>query len=186
MLCRWDRRAARPQSRGSGVRRYRLQALQPGDVGGVDLLRLRDWYVLQPRAGASDTLYEKLRKDKEEKARALEAKCNPKLKKPVKMKITFRLPGEDRKDGDLYFHVRIGPNDFDMDGAVEGQAGGVAPPVGLHGVLKVQTGAKQQESHHVPPKGLLGWMKGQTLRPAGTTRDSSACQQAHPHQEDWR
>ena len=113
------------------------------------------------KAGAKGALYEKLRKDKEKQARALEAKYNPKLKKPVKMKISFRPPKEDRKDGDLDFHVHIGPNDFQIDGAAEGIAGGVKPLAGLHGVLKKQTGPKQQESHHVPPKGLLGWMQGQ-------------------------
>jgi hypothetical protein len=64
--------------------------------------------------------YEEIRASKEKQAKVLENKYNKELEKPVKMTITFKSPQEDKKDGDMDFHIHIGPNDFDTDGAVEG------------------------------------------------------------------
>ena len=64
--------------------------------------------------------YEEIRASKEKEAKALEDKYNKELEKPVKMTITFKSPEEDKKDSDMDFHIHIGPNDFDTDGAVQG------------------------------------------------------------------
>ncbi|MBW4457880.1 MAG: DNA/RNA non-specific endonuclease [Nostoc indistinguendum CM1-VF10] len=64
--------------------------------------------------------YEHLRASKENQAKALENKYNKQLEKPVKMTITFKPPVEDEKDGNMDFHIHIGPNNFDTDGAVQG------------------------------------------------------------------
>jgi Domain of unknown function (DUF4157) len=106
---------------------------------------------------SKDGTYEELRNQKEEQAKGLETKYNQQLEQPVKLKISFKAPEDDKKDADLDFHVHIGPNDFDMDGATKGS--GIPPEVGTHGEL--QGKVEGRESHHVPPKGLLGWMVGQ-------------------------
>lgn len=110
---------------------------------------------------SKDVPYEKIREMKEKEARTLEKKYNKQLEKPVRMSITFKSPQEDLKDGDMDFHIYIGPNDFNMDSAVEGVAGSHEPEVGTYGELKPKSGAKDQEAHHVPPKGLLKWIVGQ-------------------------
>jgi hypothetical protein len=100
--------------------------------------------------------YDELRKVKEKQAKDLETKYNRQLKKPVKLKITFTPRDSDIKDSDLDFNVHVGPNDFNVKSAVPG--GGIKPEVGLHGDLRRSSGKKGQESHHVPPKGLLKWL----------------------------
>ena len=102
--------------------------------------------------------YKETRKEKEKLADKLEKKYNKKLEKPIKMKITFKDPKEDQKDGDMDYKIRIAPNDFVLESAVEGAEGGHKPEVGLYKDLKTKSGAKQQEAHHVPSKGLLKWI----------------------------
>ncbi|MBW4659719.1 MAG: DUF4157 domain-containing protein [Drouetiella hepatica Uher 2000/2452] len=67
---------------------------------------------------SKDGTYEELRKQKEEQAKGLETKYNQQLEQPVKLKITFKPPEQDKKDTDLDFHVHIGPNDFDTDAEI--------------------------------------------------------------------
>lgn len=102
--------------------------------------------------------YKEVRKEKEKLAGKLEKKYNKRLEKPIKMKITFKDPKEDQKDGDMDYKIKIAPNDFVLDAAVEGAAGGHKPEVDIYGTLKTQSGAKEQEAHHVPSKGLLKWI----------------------------
>jgi hypothetical protein len=104
--------------------------------------------------------HEELRAHKEAQARKLETKYNQQLEKSVKMAIRFQPAEEDKADGDIDFHIHIGPNDFDMDGAVEGGAESTGPKVSTYGELKKKQ-HKGKEAHHVPPKGLLGWMQAQ-------------------------
>ncbi|MBD1920028.1 DUF4157 domain-containing protein [Microcoleus sp. FACHB-831] len=59
--------------------------------------------------------YEEIRASKEKEAKMLEDKYNKELEKPVKMTITFKSQEEDKKDGDMDFHIHIGPNDYDDD-----------------------------------------------------------------------
>jgi hypothetical protein len=112
----------------------------------------------RPPPGGGDT--EQLMKTKQTEAVQIAAKYSAKLTPPVRMKITVKPPksGEDK----VPFHVHIGPNDFDLDAAVEGE--GTPPAVGLHGTLKKSSGKKKQESHHVPPKGLLNWLVEQAKK----------------------
>jgi Domain of unknown function (DUF4157) len=79
---------------------------------------------------SKDGTYEELRNQKEKQAKGLETKYNQQLEQPVKLKISFKEPDEDKKDADLDFHIHIGPNDFDMDGATEG--GGIPPTTVTH------------------------------------------------------
>ncbi|NTU83505.1 MAG: hypothetical protein HGA45_29740 [Chloroflexales bacterium] len=106
----------------------------------------------------AETVYEEARAAKEKQARDLETRYNQQLQKPVKMKISFAAAAKDKEDNDIDFHIRIAPNDFDMDSAVEGLKSSIPTEAGLHGDLKGASGEKEQESHHVPPKGLLGWI----------------------------
>jgi len=64
--------------------------------------------------------YEEIRALKEKEAKTLEDKYNKELEKPVKMTISFKAPEEDKKDGDMDFHIHIGPNDYDRDGTIKG------------------------------------------------------------------
>jgi hypothetical protein len=64
--------------------------------------------------------YEEIRALKEKEAKTLEGKYNKELEKPVKMTISFKAPEEDKKDGNMDFHIHIGPNDYDMDGTIKG------------------------------------------------------------------
>lgn len=101
-----------------------------------------------------------LKKDKQTEAAQIAEKYTQKLEAPVKMKITVKDP----KSGDnkVPFHIHIGPNDFDMDGAVEGS--GNPPMTGTYGALKSSSGAKNQEAHHVPSKGLMNWLVEQAKK----------------------
>jgi Domain of unknown function (DUF4157) len=109
---------------------------------------------------SKDATYEELRNQKEEQAKGLEIKYNQQLEQPVKLKISFKAPEEDKKDTDLDFHVYIGPNDFKADEAVEGT--GLPPEVGTYKDLKdKKVAGNDTEAHHVPPKGLLKWLVGQ-------------------------
>ena len=63
--------------------------------------------------------YEDLRVFKEKQAKNLEIKSNKKLEKSIKMTIIFKSPKEDKKDGDIDFHIRIAPNNYDLDGSVD-------------------------------------------------------------------
>jgi len=89
------------------------------------------------------------------------------------MKVTVKDP----KSGDnkIPIHIHIGPNDFDMEAAVEGT--GHPPEVGTYGPLKKSSGAKNQEAHHVPPKGLMNWLVEQA-------RKSLAELNASPHKNN--
>jgi hypothetical protein len=69
-----------------------------------------------------DMSYEDVRTVKEKQAKTLEDTYNKQLEKPVKMTITFKSPEEDKKDGDMDFHIHIGPNDFDVPGKVSDAA----------------------------------------------------------------
>jgi hypothetical protein len=109
---------------------------------------------------ASEMPYPELRAQKEKQAASLVEKYNKELTPPVKLKIIFAPQKEDQADSDLDFKVHIGPNDFDMAGSVEGKAGG--PDVGLHGDL-TKSPVTDKHSHHVPPKGLLGWIKVRSI-----------------------
>jgi hypothetical protein len=105
-----------------------------------------------------DIPYDKLRKQKEKQAKVLEDQYNKKLEKPVVLKISFDPPEKDITDNDLDFHIFIGPNDFKREGAVKAGPKSVKPEVGLYKVLNKISGAKEQEAHHVPPKGLMNWI----------------------------
>lgn len=71
---------------------------------------------------SKEMTYEELRNFKKKQAKDLEAKYNKQLEKPVKMIISFKSVGEDKKDGDLDFHIHIGPNDYDKDSSVDPQS----------------------------------------------------------------
>ncbi len=118
--------------------------------------------------------YPELRAKKQEQADSLVEKYNKELTPPVKLKIIFAPPKEDEADGDLDFKVHIGPNDFDYLGAVKGE-GGHKPIVGAFKDVKkiAPTGT---EVHHVPPKGLLNWLRGKAreARQRGVTEKDVA------------
>ncbi|HEU4596859.1 MAG TPA: DUF4157 domain-containing protein [Pyrinomonadaceae bacterium] len=67
---------------------------------------------------AQGTAYADLRAQKEKQIKTLVDKYGKQLKPPVKLTIRLRPPEEDRKDDDLDFTVRIGPNDEVQEGAV--------------------------------------------------------------------
>lgn len=54
--------------------------------------------------------YTKAREEKETKAKTISAKYNGKLKKGIKMRVTFDAPNSDMKDQDIDFTVVIAPN----------------------------------------------------------------------------
>jgi hypothetical protein len=109
---------------------------------------------------AQGMTYEDLRAVKQKQAADLIKKYGGKLKKPVRLTISIPPAEEDRKDEDLDFTVRIAPNDFRISKAVKGKAGGTPPAVGTYSQLESKR-AENQENHHVPPKGLLGWINDQ-------------------------
>ncbi|APR76899.1 Hypothetical protein A7982_02246 [Minicystis rosea] len=78
---------------------------------------------------AKDVAGDALVKDRQAKAKQLEAQYNPELGPDVKMRITVKSPD---KDGKVGFHIHIGPNDFDTDGSAEG--------AGFTGVLPLYRG----------------------------------------------
>jgi hypothetical protein len=69
---------------------------------------------------AKSKSYDVVRKEKESIAKDLIKENNPKLEKTIKLSIKFKDKAEDQKDNDIDFHIHIGPNDFDMDAAIEG------------------------------------------------------------------
>jgi hypothetical protein len=104
-----------------------------------------------------------LKKTKQADAVQVAEKYNQELEPAVRMKITVKDPPAG--DSKIPFHIHIGPNDFDMDAAVEGT--GNPPEVGTYGGLKKSSGPKNQEAHHVPPKGLMNWLVGQAKKAFG-------------------
>jgi hypothetical protein len=110
-----------------------------------------------------DISYLELRKKKEQQAKKLEKINNSKLKKPVVIKITFPPIEKDRKDNDLDYKIYIGPNDYIENNFVKAGPESVKPEVDEYKTLKGKTGSKNQEAHHVPPKGLLNWISKKAI-----------------------
>lgn len=99
--------------------------------------------------------YDKLRKTKIRQARALDRRYNLTIKRPARLRITFKAAAQDRKDNDLDFRVHIGPNDWDESAAVKVGVG-PKPEVGLY--KKLKNSKDGRHAHHDPPNQLMQWI----------------------------